>query len=49
MEETRVIKNQIRETSESNMATGTNGSNGVDNDVRERDGSNEVSNSCLAQ
>ena len=43
MEETRVIKNQIKETSESNMATGTNGLNGVDNDDRERDGCNEES------
>ena len=43
MEETRVIKNQIKETSELNMAAGTNGLNGADNDVRERDESNEES------
>ena len=43
MEETRVIEHQIKASSGSNVDTGTNGLNGVDKDVRERDGNNEES------
>ena len=43
MEETRVIEHETKASSGSNIDTGTNGLNGVDKDVRERDGNNEES------